>query len=252
VTVLAGQALALAARESDVVALQEVTARSAELWRAACATIGLPHVACSLDGADPAREPARRRVTGVLLASRFPLEPVEAIAAPWPETAIAATVDGVRVDAVHVPNAANGEIKPATLRAVRASAAAQAGGARVICGDLNVPRREHPDGRVVSFARDSRERLRPERGAAWDEAELGVVPGLAELGYADAFRTLHGYARREPSWTFRRMGGHDGGWRIDHLFASAALRVTDCRYHHAWRDDDLSDHAALEADVEPV
>jgi len=240
---LAEQAFALAAREPDVVALQEVTPRTAALWAAALATIGLPAVRCSLDGADPAREPARRRATGVLLAAGALADAPEALPVPWPETALAATAGGVRVDAVHVPNAANGWVKVETLEAVRA------GGPRVLCGDLNVPRREHPDGTVVSFARDSRERLRPERGERWDAAELGVVPGLRDLGYRDAFRTVHGYARREPSWTFRRMAGHDGGWRLDHLFASDDLEVLGARYHHEWRDEDLSDHAALEVDL---
>jgi exonuclease III len=245
---LAEQAFALAAREPDVVALQEVTARTAALWRAALATIGLGAVRCSLDAADPGREPARRRATGVLLAARTALGDVApALAVPWPETALAATADGVRVDTIHVPNAANGWVKARTLEAIRAGA--PGGGPRVICGDFNVPRREHPDGTVISFARDSRERLRPERGAEWDAAELGVVPGLRDVGYQDAFRTLHGYARREPSWTFRRMAGHDGGWRLDHLFASAELEVLGARYHHAWRDEDLSDHAALEVDL---
>ena len=59
---------------------------------------------------------------------------------------------------------------------------------RVLCGDLNTPRREAPDGTVWSFARDGRGRLRAERAGAWDAAELGVVPGLRDLGFADAFR----------------------------------------------------------------
>jgi exodeoxyribonuclease III len=246
---LAEQAFALAGREPDVVALQEVTARTAAMWRAAMATAGLPYVACSLDAADRRREPSARRRTGVLLAAREPLASVaDPLPVPWAETALGAVVDGVRVDTVHVPNAANGWVKVRTLQAVRAGAAG--GGPRVICGDLNTPRREHPDGSVVSFARDSRERLRPERGDEWDAGELGVVPGLRDLGYADAFRATHGYERREPSWTFRRIAGHGGGWRLDHIFASAGLRVVACRYHHAWRDDDLSDHSALEADLE--
>ncbi len=246
---IAEQAVALADRAPDVVALQEVTRASLPLWRAALTTIGLPEACCSLDDADPGREPAARRVTGVLIAGRTELEPVAALAVPWPETALAARVAGVRVDTVHVPNAGNGWVKVRTLQAIRAGCGAAPPGARVVCGDLNVPRREHPDGTVVSFARDSRERLRPERGPEWDAAELGVVPGLRDFGYQDAFRALHGYGRREPSWTFRRMGGHDGGWRLDHLFASAELAVTASRYHHDWRDAGLSDHAALEADV---
>jgi exonuclease III len=244
---LAEQAAALAGRTPDVVALQEVTARSWPLWREALAVIGLPAVVCSLEGADPAREPAGRRRTGVLIAARS-LAVADPLPVPWPETAMAAAVGGVAVHAVHVPNAANGWIKPHTLQAVRRGLAA-GGGARVLCGDLNTPRRELPDGTVISFARDSKARLRPERGEPWDTAELGVVPGLRDLGFADAFRAVHGYERREPSWTFGRIAGHGGGWRLDHLFASAELAVTAAVYHHGWRDAGLSDHSALEADV---
>ena len=245
---LAAQAAALAGREPDVVALQEVTARSWPLWRAALTTVGLPHAVCSLDGADPAREPIGRRRTGVVIAARASLAPAAAIPAPWPETTIAAEAAGVVVHNAHVPNAANGWIKPDTLAALRAGLERGAG-PRVLCGDLNTPRRELPDGSVVSFARDSRGRLRPERGDRWDQAELGVVPGLGEIGFADAFRAIHGYARREPSWTFRRIAGHGGGWRLDHVFASAELGVAAAVYHHAWREDGLSDHAPLEVDL---
>ena len=191
--------MALGGREPDVVALQEVTARTLPLWRAACATLGLAHVACSLEGAAPAREPAGRRRTGVLLAAREPLDPLGGLLpVPWPETALAVRVAGVEVHTVHVPNAANGEIKPQTLAAVRAGLATRSG-PRVLCGDLNTPRREAPDGTVWSFARDGRGRLRPERAGAWDAAELGVVPGLRDLGFTDAFRARQrlGRARAE-------------------------------------------------------
>jgi len=249
VQALAAQAAAIGEREPDVLALQEVTARTWPLWRAACATLGLRHVACTLDAADPARAPAGPRRTGVLLAARAALEPLPGLLpVPWAETALAARIAGIEVHAVHVPNAANGAIKPATLAAVR-SGLAERSGARVLCGDLNTPRREHPDGTVWSFARDGRGRMRPERAGVWDEAETGVVPGLRELGFTDAFRALHGYGAREPSWTFRRIAGHGGGWRLDHVLCSRELRPLACAYHHAWREEDLSDHSALEADL---
>jgi exodeoxyribonuclease-3 len=253
---LIDQAAALAVREPDVVALQEVTSRTVPIWRSAFRTIGLPHVRVSLDGADPAREPSGRRRTGVLIAARRPLSgDTDLLPVPWPETALAAAValesGPIEVCCVHVPNAANGQVKAHTLAAIRAGLGAAPPAARVLCGDLNTPRRELPDGSVLSFARDSAGRLRPDRGPEWDAAELGVVPGLRDLGYNDAFRSLHGYGPKEPSWTWKRIAGHGGGWRIDHLFASAALLPTACRYHHAWRDDDLSDHSALEADLEP-
>jgi exonuclease III len=232
---LAAQAAAIAGREPDVVALQEISARSWPLWQAALATIGLPHVVRS--------DPFRPRRTVVLIAARA-LEPVAALAAPWPESTAAARVDGVVVHVAHVPNAANGWIKPDTLAALRAGLA-ETTGARILCGDLNTPRREKPDGTVISFARDTRERLREERGEPWDRAELGVVPGLRELGFADAWRSLHGYDRKDPSWVF----SHGGGWRLDHAFLSAELEAVAATYHHDWRDGGLSDHSALEVEL---
>jgi exonuclease III len=249
VRTLAEQAAALGERKPDVIALQEVTDTTLPLWEAACATIGLPHVACTLRDAEPDRAPATRRRTGVLLAARSPLAPLAGVLpVPWPETALTARVEGVEVHTVHVPNAANGEIKAVTLAAIRAGVTAR-NGPRVVCGDLNTPRRELPDGTVWSFARDGRGRVRAERAGFWDEAELGIVPGLRDLGFTDAFRALHGYAERSPSWTFRRISGHGGGWRLDHVFCSAELAPVACAYHHDWRDEGLSDHSALEADL---
>jgi exonuclease III len=252
---LAEQAAALASRTPDVVALQEITDRTLPMWRAVLPHIGLAHVRASLDDASPSRAPAGRRQTGVLLGSRTALgEPSTTLEVPWPETALAAVVAAdigpVEIHCLHVPNAANGWVKPHTLAAVRTGLGAAPPAPRVVCGDFNTPRRELASGEVISFARDSRGRLRPERGAEWDDAELGVVPGLRELGYRDAYRSLHGYGSREPSWTWQRISGHGGGWRLDHLFSSAELEPVACVYHHGWRDDGLSDHSALEADLE--
>jgi exonuclease III len=231
--VLPQQAAALAARAPDVVALQEVTARGWPVWREALAAMGLAAV----------YSPGPRM--GVVLAGRD-LQPAEPLPLPRPDSTVAGISGGVTVHSVHVPNAANGWVKVRTLEAVRAGLAATTG-PRVLCGDLNTPRREYPDGTVFSFARDSKGRLRPERGSEWDDGELGVVPRLSELGFQDAIRTLHGYAEPERSWTFR----HGGGWRLDHLFASAELTVDAAAYHHDWREAGLSDHSALEADLTP-
>ena len=238
VSLLSAQAAALATRSPEVVALQEVTPRSWPLWRDALASADMPHAICSLDTAEPTRAPATRRRTGVAIATREPLEAADPLAVPWPETTLAARVDDITVHTAHVPNAANGWTKPHTLAALRAGLAATSG------PRFNTPRRESPDGSVISFARDSRGRLRPERGEPWDAAELGIVPGLRGLGFADAFRTVHGYADRSPSWVW----SHGGGWRLDHIFASD-LTIEAAVYHHAWRDGGLSDHSPLEADL---
>src|SRR3954453_23592093 len=124
---LAEQAAALAAREPDIVALQEVTDGTLPLWRLVLERIGLPHVRASLDHADPSRAPARRRHTGVLLGSGAALrDPSATLPVPWAEPAgpaVAATATGpIEIHCLHVPNAANGWVKAHTLQAPRRAA----------------------------------------------------------------------------------------------------------------------------------
>ena len=114
-------------------------------------------------------------------------------------------------------------------------------------GPRLAPRKELPDGTVWTFARDRHGRLREERGERWDVAESALVRGLEEHGFRDAFRELNGFDSKEPSWEWPRWGG---GYRLDHLIASAEVEVTTCAYCHDWRrEDKLSDHSALVAEL---
>jgi exonuclease III len=251
---LAEQAKALAVREPDIVALQEVTRRTRPLWNRAFALMGFTHVSASSVVSGLSGGAVGRR-TLVMIGARLALEGVQKpLAVPRPESALSvlawSSSGPLEVHCVHVPNAANGRVKVETLEALRRGLETASRAPRVLCGDLNTPRRELPDGTTISFARDSRGRLRPERGPEWDAAELSIVPGLRDLGYRDAFRTCHGYASQSPSWTWKRIAGHDGGWRLDHTFLSAGLLPLACRYHHQWREQGLSDHSALETDLE--
>jgi exodeoxyribonuclease-3 len=243
---LAEQAQALAGVGADVVALQEVTARTLPLWRAALADAGLGACETALEGAMPG---APRRVLGVLTAAREPLARLPAPAAlPWPERVLCCAAGGVEVINVHSPIAPAPELaKIRTHEAVAAHLAAAPAARRILCGDLNTPRRELPDGDVLTFAHDSAGRLRPERGERWDAAEWALIRGLESHGFRDAFRELHGFDSKEPTWEWPRWGG---GYRLDHLIASSEVAVTDCTYRHDWRRDDrLSDHSALVAEL---
>ena len=239
------QAAAVAAAAADVVALQEVTARTLPLWREALAEAGLTACETALDGLSAT---PRRRPLGVLTAAREPLERLPAPGGvPWAERVLCCRIGGVEVVNLHSPIAPAPELAKVRTHEAVAAYLARPGAPRILCGDLNTPRRELPDGDVLTYAHDSDGRLRPERGERWDRAERALVQGLRERGWVDAFRSLHGYAQREASWTF----AHDrGGWRLDHVL-TAGLRPLASAYAHDWSRSGLSDHSALIVDLAP-
>ena len=230
--------------EADVVALQEVTARTLWPWRAALAEAGFAACPSALDDAPPA---PGRRLLGVLTAAREPLRRLPAPrGVPWPERVLCCALGDVELVNLHSPIAPAPELaKVRTHEAVAAYLAAAPDGPRVLCGDLNTPRRELPDGDVLTFAHDTAGRLRPERGERWDRAERALVHGLRERGWVDAFRALHGYADREASWTF---SDDRGGWRLDHVLVHRLQPVASA-YAHDWRRAGLSDHSPLVVDL---
>ena len=241
------QAAALAAIEPDVVALQEVTARTLPLWRTELERAEFGGIECTLDDASPA--PGRRSLA-VLTAAREPLRRLPGPEVPWPERLLCCSLGDVEIVNLHSPiSPAPGLAKVLTHEAVAAYLESTSPDARrVLCGDLNTPRRELADGSVLTFAHDSAGRLRPERGERWHRAESALVHGLREQSWVDAFRALHGYGEREASWRFPK---DRGGWRLDHVLLHG-LRPVASAYAHDWRRAGLSDHSALVVDFEAL
>jgi exodeoxyribonuclease-3 len=224
--------------DPDLVCLQEVRAAAAPVWRSRLAEAGLEH----LELTDP-----RLRPLLVATAARGPLAVQPVPEAPWPERVLATCTEaGLLVVNVHSPISPKPDLaKVLTHEAVHAHLAGQTG-PRLLCGDLNTPRKEHPDGRVWTFARNRSGRLRPERGERWDEAELALIKGLEPFGMRDAFRAHHGPERRELSWEWPQWGG---GYRLDHLIVSEEVEVQSIEYRHEWRREGLSDHSPLIAEL---
>jgi exonuclease III len=235
---LPDQAERLCALRADLICLQEVTPSTLPRWESRLHDEGYAHVEHAIG--DPRES---RRPLMVLTAATAPLTVVPVAGLPWPERVLAARLpDGTEVLNVHSPTSPKPEMaKLATHLAVHRHLASAASRPRILCGDLNTPRKEHPDGTVWSFARDRYGRLRPERGEEWEAAELSLLCGLKPYGFVDAFRSLHGYDAREISWGWRRWSG---GYRLDHALVDS-LEVVACTYEHAWREDGLSDHSAL-------
>jgi exonuclease III len=227
-----------------------VTPTTAPRWRAALREQGLEHVLSSLDDWIPGEPPPEGRRLGVLTAARWPLDELAVAHPPWAERLLSARVAHpapFELHNLHSPISQKpGEVKLRTHRALHAALAAGRELPQLVAGDLNTPRRELADGETWSFARDARGRLRADRGARWELAELALLRGLEDHGIRDLYRALHGYGREELSWVYPRRRG---GYRLDHLLGSRDFEAIACVYLHAAREAGLSDHAPLLADL---
>ncbi|MGH7331399.1 MAG: endonuclease/exonuclease/phosphatase family protein, partial [Candidatus Rokuibacteriota bacterium] len=173
----------------------------------------------------------------LLLASRWPLRRLRLRGAPsepgrWLATAVDAPLP-VALVAMHVPNRVSGRKYP-FLDAALVCARRWRLGPALFVGDTNSGRRGID-----------------EEAPAFSVREEGWIGGLADCGWADAFRQLH---RDTRAFTWYSPNGRHG-FRIDQAFVNEALLPHLKGVAHVWagatrhRRDTLSDHAALLVDL---
>jgi exonuclease III len=240
------QIAAVTAESWDVVCLQELTPTTIERWTEALKAAGLNVAVSTLE---PGARGSRR--LAVAIASREPLAVVDVPGLPWPERhlAVRTMVDGIEaeVHTLHAPLSGKPDmVKVRTLEALHAFVSAPDGVARIVTGDFNTPSYESREGDIQTFARTRSGRIRPDYGERHDAAELLLVQDLPRRGWSDAFRALHGYSRRDRSYMF---ANRKFGWRLDHIVVSPPFVPVACEYLHAVREDGLSDHSAMWAEL---
>ena len=236
------QAAEVVAQDADVVCLQEVTPTTRAAWASDLAAAGYEVAVAAF----PVK-PAGSRRLAALIAARAGLRAHGSLTElPWPERHLAAvTGDGLEVHTLHAPLSGKpGRVKARTLEALYAALCRDDETPRVLTGDLNTPQYESREGEIHSFARTRSGRIREDYGEEHDRAELRLIADLPARGWRDAFRHLHGYERRDRSWK-----GWGPGYRLDHILVSPELDVLACDYLHAWREDGLSDHSGMWAEV---
>lgn len=226
----------------DILALQEVKPKTAGDFTKKFLAIGLEYVE---------RAPVVQRGHSVLLASRWPLNPIQMITAPWPESVLSAIICSpygeVETHVIHVPNGSkNRRQKIDTFKGIFEALAEESDRHRILCGDFNSPKEEYSDGRVITFD-EKNEKFDPINGR---DCERKVICGLAKYDLEDVYLKLRGYKSGEYSWINNR-GGKQTKRRIDHIFSSDSLHPTNCGYLHDCLDARLSDHAPVIAVYEP-
>lgn len=224
----------IAAWGADVVALSEFRATPASLWlQEALAEQGLGHQVTTAD-------PARHALNRLLVASRWPTEPLALPTSPrprelWLPVAIRAP-EPFAIGALHIPTFSfAGKHKYAFHRALLRIAKRWTGGPALMAGDTNTGHSGIDEESPV-FGKQS---------DAW-------MTGMEAAGWRDAFRALHG-DERAYTWYSPNAGN---GFRLDEAFVNPELmpRLTEARYAWAKSPDSdrrhaVSDHAALIIDL---
>ncbi len=233
------------ARESpDVVCLQETKLTDDAFPRAAIETAGY-EVAFS----------GQKTYNGVAILSRSPMTEVETGIpgfADEQKRALAATVAGVRVVCVYVPNGQSLEsdkfqYKLAWLAALHdwLADALQRHAQLAVLGDFNIAPED----------RDVHDPVLWQGNVLVSDEEREHFQGLLRLGLKDTFRLFDASPGAYSWWDYRQAAFRRNlGLRIDHILASDALAATckNCRIDTAPRAlERPSDHAPVIAGFAP-
>jgi len=209
------------------------------------------------------RDDVPRKRYGNIIASRWPLDPVELRYSteelPWPQLLAQASVSingrSIVVITAHIPNGSrNGWEKIDTFKALDKLVRQAKGRSCMVTGDFNEPQYTMQEGRVVTWGQepDREGRFhcwdewafggRTGKGRQWDDAVRWLFENHDEHGLRIAYWEAHGHGTMDVS----HVSGGQSRW-FDHIFVSADFRVDRCDYLHELRGPGLSDHSALTA-----
>ena len=163
----------------------------------------------------------------------------------FPEKFVAAEVMVAgRVVEVHNAHAPPGStryvLKPQALAAVARRVDERPEVPQILCGDFNTPRPEREGERMRTWAD-----LYPEVQAEWDAAERAI---LEHPRLRDAYKQVHEAGDAWP-YSHRVRNSPTPERRYDQIYVTDGFTVLSCRYLTDWLDRDLSDHAAVEAEL---
>ena len=237
----------IAERKPAIITLSEVTGKYLPRLRDGLAEIGLPHIEATCPD---------QKTNSVLVASAMPVELVDDSIAKDGERWLPIWIPSLELHmlCVHIPGSPDHKwfsdgsgIKGSFRKArfwyeVTRYAEAMRNERCIILGDFNTGCNtldRMPDGDTFECADN-----------------LGV---LRMAGYRDVYREQEPRGRTYTWWSRSKVTGEElNGFRLDHIFVSAALRegILAVQHHDHVRglvdDGGLSDHSIVEADLDIV
>lgn len=256
---ISNQVDALRTRDPDIIALQEVTARTAPQYRAELSSIGYYSIIDSFQSVKYLTR-IQGRSYGELIASRWPLitSPMH-FDVPWPEKVLSCFIicpwGDLQVHTAHIPQVGGNDPKKAmTLEGLYKALAYDSKYPRILCGDFNTPQLETEDGKIMTWGQKRKRNgeivLQKFWGQRWDSAERNILEGLEKYDLVEVYRQINGFGKQEYSY-YPNKNGRRVGYRFDHIFASKSLNAIKCQYLHEFREKKLSGHSPIEVLFSP-
>lgn len=244
--------------EPDVIALQEMTAKTVPVYREQLKAAGFYSIVDSFQSTKYLTR-LKSNSFGELIASKWPLisSPVK-FDVPWPEKVLSCFIIGpwgdVLLHTAHIPSGDYNNVKKIqTLEGIYKALASPAQYPRILCGDFSTPQEELPDGRIVTWGQKRKRTgeivLQKYWGQRWDTGERNILEKLSKYGLIDVYRKL--YLNRPEFSIYETIEGQRTGRRYDHVFASESLNPVECKYLHYLRERKLSGHSAIEVQFKP-
>lgn len=177
---------------------------------------------------------APAKTNGILIASKEPVKEVE-YNYELPEAThrwVEIRVKNLNVLAIHIPVAgAKNWDKESFWKKVMKYADEMKDTNTVIIGDYNTGLKVDAEGAPFMC--------------------MEYMERLIELGWTDAWRTVHG-AKNEFTWYSSTRSGTHNGFRIDHAFLTNSVKekLVDAYYSHVEREVKYSDHSALIVEID--
>lgn len=226
--------------QADVLCLQETKTEDVNFPLAELQQAGYQVVFCG-----------QKTYNGVAIVSKFAMSEVQYGIPNFDDIqkrVIAATIEGVRVICVYIPNGESVDsdkyqYKLAWLAALHAWLKDEMlrYPKLALLGDYNIAPEDADVHDPVAWAGK----------VLCSEPERAAFKGLQQLGLRDAFRLFEQAAKSYSWWDYRMMGfRRNHGMRIDHILISEAIECSACSIDKAPRKlERPSDHTPVWADI---
>jgi exonuclease III len=246
---------AITFHEPDVICLQEVQASGEEKWQQILSTNYDYVISSYAHVAERSKTGPRKYHLIIASKKEIQLDRSASNHVPWEERLLVVKhiENKLRIATTHIPpGGSNGWIKIDFFEGLYDLLSEKD---VVLLGDFNSPRKEFPDGTLMTWGQRQnikgeikiRAKIKGLDGQRWHDGEYNLLRGITKINCQDYFRYLHGYDNEAFSCVTQTNS--DIKYRFDHAIGSNHIKPPKASYDVSLMLKNLSDHAPLILDL---